>query len=427
MIKPPFNTSPLPQPSENPSNTLSERSSATNQPARMSASYAFSWDAAPLGWPANLGATWRSETYKTPLPCREGAGCTYPGVCSFVHPGEEGRCLKFFAARSRQEGSRQIWESPTVRLWISREERAPFYERRSQRKSWAAWCEQEGIPYQAGQRPEYAVRASARRERIQLSPAAEALSVSSDEDGRVEFTEEEIELAPYSAVAEASLTLRAIQEQNARQQQNRLAADEAAHAARERAAREQQNLYRQALERSHAAWVSQWQLQQQLWNAQLQAWQQQQAAAERQAIGEQLFVDAQDALERSAADREVLGLAGPLFTAGKIVGMILEAHTLEDLRRIVQDPNGAEFSELMMDACEVLRAAQKPAQTMIRPPAPVVPGNEALSACVDDTIRELLEDIRREDAGLPPLERGPSITSYERRTDGTVLRTAVLA
>ncbi len=421
----------------------------------MSASYAFSWDAAPLGWPANLGATWRSETYKTPLPCREGAGCTYPGVCSFVHPGEEGSCLKFFAGRSRQEGSRQIWESPTVRLWISREERAPFYERRSQRKSWAAWCEQEGIPYQAGQRPEYAVRASARRERIQLSPAAEALSVSSDEDGRVEFTEEEIELAPYSAVAEASLTLRAIQEQSARQQQNRLAADEAAHAARERAAREQQNLYRQALERSHAAWVSQWQLQQQLWNAQLQAWQQQQAAAERQAIGEQLglrvgatdpqallqaqmaaerrqlgeqlFVDAQDALERSAADREVLGLAGPLFTAGKIVGMILEAHTLEDLRRIVQDPNGAEFSELMMDACEVLRAAQKPAQTMIRPPAPVVPGNEALSACVDDTIRELLEDIRREDAGLPPLERGPSITSYERRTDGTVLRTAVLA
>jgi hypothetical protein len=409
MIKPPFNTSPLPQPSENPSNTLSERSSATNQPARMSASYAFSWDAAPLGWPANLGATWRSETYKTPLPCREGAGCTYPGVCSFVHPGEEGRSLKFFAGRSRQEGSRQIWESPTVRLWISREERAPFYERRSQRKSWAAWCEQEGIPYQAGQRPEYARRADQRRERIQLSPAAEALSVSSDEDGRVEFTEEEIELAPFAEVAEASLTLRAIQEQNARQQEN---------------------LYRQALERSHAAWTAQWQLQQQLWNAQLQAWQQQQAAAaERQAIGEQLFVDAQDALERSAADREVLGMAGPLFTAGKIVGMILEAHTLEDLRRIVQDPNGAEFSELLMDACEVLKAAAPPApaQTVIQPPRPVVPGNEALSACVDDTIRELLEDIRREDAGLPPLERGPSITSYERRTDGAVLRTALLA
>ncbi len=53
-------------------------------------------------------------------------------------------------------------------------------------------------------------------------------------------------------------------------------------------------------------------------------------------------------------------------------------------------------------------------------PTPAVPGNEAMAACVDDTLRELLEDLQRERDGLPPLERPPSITSYERLPDGRV-------
>lgn len=380
----------------------------------MPASYAFSWDAAPLGWPAGQRGHWSDESFKTPLPCREGAGCTYPGVCSFVHPGEEGRCLKFFAGRTRTEGNRQIWEPPTVRLWVSREERAPFYERRSVRLSWAAWCEREGIPYQAGQRPDYALRAEqrssgGRRETLQLTPAAAALAASSDEEGVVEFTEEEMQLGVFAPAAEASLTLRAIHEDNLRQQQS---------------------LYRQALERSHAAWTAQWQaqmqVQQQLQQQAWAAWQQQQ---ERQQIGEQLFVNAQGILQDSAADREVLGFTGPLFTPGKIIGMILEAHSLEDLRRIVQ--SDAEFSELLMDACQVLKEAQQAQllerlraarQQVLQNVRPAVPGNEAMAAAADDTIRELLEDIRREDAGLPPLDRPPSMTSYTPAGAGVVIR-----
>ncbi len=53
-------------------------------------------------------------------------------------------------------------------------------------------------------------------------------------------------------------------------------------------------------------------------------------------------------------------------------------------------------------------------------PTPAVPGNEAMAACVGDTLRELLEDLQRERDGLPPLERPPSITSYERLPDGRV-------
>lgn len=305
----------------------------------MSASYAFSWDAAPLGWPAGKRGHWLdgqrghwlNESFKTPLPCREGSGCTYPGVCSFVHPGEEGSSLKFFAGRTTRQGNRQIWEPPTVRLWVSREERAPFYERRSARLSWAAWCEQEGIPYQAGQRPEYALRAEqrlagGRRERLQLSDSSE------EDDGRVEFTEEEMQLGVFAPAAEASLTMRQIHEDNVHQQQS---------------------LYRQALEQQHALWVQQCQVFQQHLAAQRYAWVQHQ----RQQIGEQLFVNTAALLEESAADREVLGFTGPEFNAGKIIGMILKAHTLEDLRWIVQ--SDAEFSELLMEVCEVLAAARQ--------------------------------------------------------------------
>jgi hypothetical protein len=195
------------------------------------------------------------------------------------------------------------------------------------------------------------------------------------------------------------MTLRAIQEQNAHQQQS---------------------LYRQALERSHAAWVSQIQMQQQLWAA----WQEQQY---RRQLGEQLFVDVQGCLEDTAAERAHLGLAGPRVTPGKIVGMFLEACATPELIRLTQDQDF--FREMLFDALDLLKdaPAPTPAATVIQPPRPAVRGNEAMAAAADDTIRELLEDLRREEAGLPPLERPPSITSYERRPDGTVLRTALLA
>jgi hypothetical protein len=80
----------------------------------------------------------------------------------------------------------------------------------------------------------------------------------------------------------------------------------------------------------------------------------------------------------------------------------------------------AELCELMMEACEVLSTAAAATATELRTNVKSVTGCAAMASCVDDSLKELLEDIRREDAGLPPLERPPSITSYENQADGSV-------
>lgn len=388
-------------------------------------SFAFSWEVPPAGWPADIRDSWRAKKFNTPLPCPRGADCVYDGVCSGVHPGEEGTGLRFFPARATRTGGSEVWERACVRLVGTREQPVRFYERRRLRLSWPEWCAQEGLSAPRAEAP-------ALRELPKPKPAAPAPSVSSsaeddDIEGVVEFTQEELELAPFAVAAEASLNLAAI-----------------------RAAQEQQAAAQRAAEQQRL-WA-QWQVWQQQLFAQQQFFLQQQAAyaappaqlpvptehEQKMALGEQLFVDVEGALADSAADREVLGWSGPLFTAGKITGMILEAHTSAELREILGD--GARFSELLQEACEVLlakkeadaaaaaAAAQVPpaptaaAQTTVevRQNVPSAVGVPVMGACVDDTLRELLEDVRREDAGLPPIVRPPSITSYEPLAGGGV-------
>ena len=86
---------------------------------------------------------------KSPQPCIHGAGCVYtvkdaegktvPGVCHFVHPGEEGRGRRLFPERT----VKGIVQPECVRLIGG----AGFYERMRMRVPWQAWCAQKGIPF----------------------------------------------------------------------------------------------------------------------------------------------------------------------------------------------------------------------------------------------------------------------------------------
>ena len=93
----------------------------------------------------------------SPQPCIHGAGCVYtkstpdgvivPGVCRFVHPGEEGYGRRLFPERTVNDtgpdGSGKFVQPACVRL-IGR---AGFYERMRLRMPWQAWCEKQGIPF----------------------------------------------------------------------------------------------------------------------------------------------------------------------------------------------------------------------------------------------------------------------------------------
>jgi hypothetical protein len=339
--------------------------------------YNFSWETTPLAWPARLGA-WnpRSENYRTPVPCKHGSNCLFTGICSFVHPGEEGTGLKYFPGRSYlAEDGTECWESAVVRLIGS----PSYYERRRLRLSWSAWCARVGLPL-----PQRPAPSGRRQQRLDLSPAPAPQM-------------EEVEI-----VGEDSFVATAEHERWAARAstEEQLAAWTAYH-----------QLYAQQM--AYQQWLFQQRLQQQpqLTEAQLKA-----------QLGDQLFPLIQQNLADTAAEREVIGWTGPLFTAGKFTGMLLEGCSVEELRQLVAGGAGsAELCELMLEACEVLAAAQKPQVTAeVRAAPPSATGLVGLAACADDTVRQLLEDVRRIDAGLPLRELPPSITSYEPLPGGKV-------
>lgn len=94
---------------------------------------------------------------KSPQPCIHGAGCVYttttpdgvvvPGVCRFVHPGEEGYGRRLFPERTVNDtgpdGQGKFVQPACVRLIGG----AGFYQRMRLRMPWQAWCEQQGIPF----------------------------------------------------------------------------------------------------------------------------------------------------------------------------------------------------------------------------------------------------------------------------------------
>jgi hypothetical protein len=230
-------------------------------------SFSFSWDSTPQGWPARLGA-WnpRSENYRVPVPCKHGNNCLFTGVCSFVHPGEEGTGLKYFPGRAYlAEDGTQCWESAVVRL-IGR---PSYYERRRMRHSWSDWCFRVGLPEPSRYAP-----SGRRQERLDLASA----------------------LPAYSTLVAAE------------------------------------------------------------------------AAYQKQQLGNALFLLIEQNLASTAADRETAGYTGPLFTAGKFTGMFIQSCSGEHLFQLVQGGAGSEgLCTLMLEACEVLSAAQKEAAEQHEP------------------------------------------------------------
>lgn len=364
----------------------------------MASSYAFSWDSAPLGWPAELGATWMDKKYKTPRPCRSGAACVWVDptgerVCSGVHPGEEGLYLKYFPARSvRDESSgSQRWEPATIRLvgdGEDRETRARFYERRRLRLSWPDWCAQQGLSSPA------AVAAGAagtgrRKERIQLDSGFGAFPASSP-----------------PAFAAVPVARPRTPPPEPRPSAEELAAMAAAEQRRQ-AVRYQQQLAMAAAEQQARLWLQYQEMmrqQQALMQLQLQKAQQQlpqdlardprlSTVQRKNVLGERIYPLVKAALDKSAADREVLGLAHPTITAGKITGMWLEGYSTDELLELESDD--AIFSPALMEACTVLIEDAK-----LRERDPLVGG--------------MVASARRDAAGQlhPPADPEPRISEH---------------
>lgn len=351
----------------------------------MAFAFTTSWRVPPAHWPAALGDLWKTDfkRFNKPRFCKHGAACSYEGCCSDVHPGEDGVEMRFCPAR-------RAGEQDQIRLFTADGKSAPYYARRMQRKSWAQWSEEHGLPTPAS---------------FRAPPPPSADEDDSDIEGIVELDPEETELSYLAHLAQEKrlAELQAEARQQMLEQQQRLFAQQQAEAA----ARQQA----EALQHQQMMWA--------LWQQQMFFAQQMAArvappvkteAQLKAEVGDELYPLVQRALERSAEDRAVIGFTGPLFTAGKITGMLLEALTVPELRALLDDD--ARFSELMMEACDVLFAAKKPA-VEVRENVKSVTGSSAMAACAEDTVREILEDVRRLDAGLPLEERPPSITLYE--------------
>ena len=94
---------------------------------------------------------------KSPQPCIHGAGCVYtkktadgkvvPGVCAFVHPGEEGRGRRLFPARTvtfeHPDGEDEVYQPACVRLVGG----ALYYERMRMGMPWQGFCALRDIPF----------------------------------------------------------------------------------------------------------------------------------------------------------------------------------------------------------------------------------------------------------------------------------------
>lgn len=75
-------------------------------------------------------------------------------------------------------------------------------------------------------------------------------------------------------------------------------------------------------------------------------------------LGEQLYVEIRDAYDAvSVAACKEAGLYSPLVNAGRMTGMIIEAHTEAEMRAILADP--ARIAALMVECVEVLCAHER--------------------------------------------------------------------
>ena len=109
----------------------------------------------PIQWYEN--SAFDAPELKSPQPCIHGSGCVFtikdaegkvlPGVCRFVHPGEEGKGRRLFPERmvkdTGPDGNGKFLQPACVRLIGA----AGYYERMRLKMPWQAWCAKQGLPF----------------------------------------------------------------------------------------------------------------------------------------------------------------------------------------------------------------------------------------------------------------------------------------
>lgn len=248
------------------------------------AGYAFDW---------MENETWNDPALRSPIPCRAGYNCTYSGVCSFVHPGEEGAGRRLFPARSAEEKDMVRLYHPT--------KKPEYYRRRELRLSWPEWCARQGLPAPVApakqQTPGGAAPSGKRKQRIVLAENNSPVPIT------VSFT-----VPIYTLPAPRPITLEELC----------------------------------TLQRSSAAPTEEEPL---LSLGEL-----------KQAVGDQIYNTVHNLLSdpASIAALKEARMYTESCTATKIVGMFMDACSLEELQSL--NANTAELHEFIMDACEELVA-----------------------------------------------------------------------
>jgi hypothetical protein len=285
-------------------------------------SYAFDWNAQPK---------LNDPIYESPVPCRAGYNCCYTGVCSFVHPGEEGLGRRIFPARA--EGEKDV-----VRIFGQPHKKATFYERRRLRLSWPEWCRRNGLPAPVPQAKVASVVAPSHK-RKQVIDLAEPKPVEAAYDPVAAYQQW------YQAQAKAQQeAFMAAAHHCAQTQQDFGLANWAAY---------EQILY------ANGAFVS---------------------MSFRQSYGELLFGKVAQALEENRAEMREVGWLTEKTTAGKIVGMFLDAYTDEELGDLYA--NQSTLVDAIVDACEMLVDAAAKAAAPKAPSAKSVAPSATLTAPV---------------------------------------------
>lgn len=337
---------------------------ATNQSFKMSrtfdyapaGSYAFDWNAQP---------ELNDPVYESPVPCRAGYNCCYEGVCSFVHPGEEGLGRRIFPAR-------QAGEKDVVRIFGQPHKKATFYERRRLRLSWPEWCRRSNMPVPVAQ------------------PKVEAATLGSAPK-YVKGRKQVIDLsAPVAVEAPQSAAAQPQPQQPAFDQAAYQAAYQQWYAAEMVKAQEYAKAQEKAQEKAFMEAAYHHAQTQQVFGAENWATYERILYANgaftsmsiRQSYGELLFGKVAQLLESHFDIFREEGWLTEKTTAGKVVGMFLDAYSDEELAEVYA--SYAELKEAVADACVTLLDAKPVPVPALEPVAEVKPAPLYMPAPVEE-------------------------------------------
>lgn len=265
-------------------------SATSNFAYASSAGYAFDWMEMPH---------WNAPELRSPIPCKAGYNCTYPGVCSFVHPGEEGAGRRVFPARTAEEKDMVRLFHPT--------KKPEYYRRRELRLSWPEWCARQGLPAPVAPPKQQTLGGAApsgkRKQRIVLA-----------ENSTPVPTTVSLTVPIYTLPSPQLITLEELLANYNRPATTLLQSTAAVETV---------------------------------------------AVSTVESVGTEIFVKVDSLMQDPACVNALKQFRwyNESCTAGKIVGMMVDAYSLEELEQIRDD--NAQLFEMVIDCCEELVADAK--------------------------------------------------------------------